>query len=479
MKGPGEHLSEILASRFLKEMDDGILEPGSRLPSLREATRITGTSQGTVLEAYRILEDRGAIEAVHGSGFFVKSNNHPTPPEPGKIRRSGQVRFNPVMDLAINLENRKLVAPFGLALPSEELMPVASIQKAILRASRLEAAHEYSFVPGCQALREELAGRLISMGIGTDPSRIFLTAGATGAAFAVLSEVTSPGDRIAVESPTYGGFLYLAGLLKLELLEIPTHSDTGLDLPALERSLEKEKIRMLITVPSYQNPTGALMPLENRRRLLGLARKHGFLILEDDIYGPIHHGGKREPTLYGLDPSVTFYTSSFSKIVSPAFRTGWLLVPSEFEERIQRRLRTSTLSGSRLMEEALAIFLKSGYFDRHMRQFRREVRSRVHKIREWIVEEFPPGTRVSSPSGGFLLWVELDHRVDTVVLQKEVIQKGITISPGVIFSAGSGYKNYIRMNCGVPINDGTRNAIRTLGRAIGKMLRQGESQTSR
>ncbi len=458
----------MLAQKFIQDIEDGNLSAGSRLPSIRETVRLSGFSQGTVIESYRILEDSGKIEAVRGSGYFVCNTQVPAGdlPRAGKTKTVNRVRFDPAMDLAINLENRRMVASFGLALPEDSLLPIKAMKTSLARAHRQENSHLYSFTPGIEPLRRELARRHSQMGITVTPDEVILSTSGTQSVYTVLSELTSPGDLIAMESPVYGGFIHIARLLALRILEIPV-DDEGMKTEQLQKALEKgTKVRIIVTIPTYQNPTGSLLSLERRKELLTLADRYGIPILEDDIYGSLHHGPRRVPTLHSIRPDIVFLVSSFSKIIGPSYRLGWIIPPEKFREKIVKRIRTTNLGNSRLIEEAVAVFLTSGGFDRHMRLLRSESRKRMQIIQQCILSSFPEETRISQPTGGYLIWIEMPYGVDSLEIQRIAFEKGITISPGVIYSPSSEYRNYLRLNCAVALNDATRKAIQTLGKIV-------------
>lgn len=430
---------------------------------------MSGLSPGTILEAYHMLEDSGRIEARAGSGYFVKSavSRGKDFPRPGRLRQSHPARLDPALDLAINLENRPLRASFGLATPAAELLPLAALKKQVTLAMRREGSCGYSFVPGLHSLRREIAVRLVHCGVDVGADDVIVTAGGTESLFILLSELTRPGEWIAMESPVYAGFVHIARLLGLRIVEIPVDQD-GLSTRLLEHRLESGGARpsLIVTNPTYQNPTGSTLSTQRRDHLLALARKHHLNIIEDDVYSPLHFGPRREAPLISSDRERVFLFSSFSKIVGPCFKVGWIVAPEKYRERLTRRMRTLSLGNSRLLEETLAGFLASGGLERHLRRFRRECQHRVHSIRDRIIEAFPAGTRIADPSGGFLLWVELPPTADALAIQKQAVERGITISPGPIHSPSGGFGHYIRLNCAVPFSPSVLRAVDTLAALV-------------
>ncbi|MCB1169202.1 MAG: PLP-dependent aminotransferase family protein [Leptospiraceae bacterium] len=464
----------ILARRMISGMENGEYPPGSRLPSIRQSIRLSGFSQGTVVEAYRILLDKGLIQSVPGGGYYASASSEGAP-RPQKSRILSRLSLDPALDRALNTGAKKILASFGLAVPSEDLLPLSSIKGCITEALRTENVHGYSFPPGLPDLRKEIGRRYLQNGVAADWEEILLTGSATEAAYLVLQELVQPGDLVALESPCYSGFLFQIRKFDLKFLEIPVNADDGMDVDALEKHLRSgRRIRMLITVPNFHNPTGALLSEAKRERLLSLAQKYRFYILEDDVYGGIHHGLKRSPPMAARNRERVFLVSSFAKSIAPSMRLGWVIAPPEFQEKLLQRFRSMSLGNSRLTETALSLFLKKGKFDRHLRRLRKETMQRMTEFRNRILQ-WPTDIRLSSPVGGFWLWVELPVSCDALKIQQEALEKGITISPGSLFSPSGGYRNYLRINCALPAGEKTLKHLDTIGSLVASQLdeRQG------
>ncbi|MCB1139034.1 MAG: PLP-dependent aminotransferase family protein [Leptospiraceae bacterium] len=454
-----------LARRMIQGMENGEYPPGSRLPSIRQSIRLSGFSQGTVVEAYRILLDKGLIQSVPGGGYYTQALAEAVP-RPQKSRILSRLSLDPALDRALNAGEVKVLAAFGLAVPSEDLLPLVSIKSCISEALRTEDVHGYSFPPGLPALRKEIGRRYLQNGVVADWEEILLTGSATEAAYLVLQELVQPGDVVALESPCYSGFLYQIRKFDLKFLEIPVETEDGMDVDALEKHLRSgRRIRLIITVPNFHNPTGALLSEAKRAKLLWLAQKYNFYILEDDVYGGIHHGLKRSPPLAAHNRDRVFLVSSFAKSIAPSMRLGWVIAPPDFQDKLLQRFRSMSLGNSRLTETALSVFLKKGKFDRHLRRLRKETMHRMAEFRNRVLK-WPVDIRLSSPVGGFWLWVELPSYCDGLEIQSQALQKGLTISPGSLFSASGGYRNYLRINCALPAGENTLRHLDTLGAIV-------------
>lgn len=460
-----------LARSMIYSLENGEFKPGARLPSIRQSIRLSGFSQGTVVEAYRILLDLGRIQSVPGGGYYALPAESDEAPRPQESRLLQRLSLDPGLDRSLNLGNRSVRASFGLAVPSEDMLPLSSLKRCLGEAYRSEGVHTYSFPPGLPELRKEISYRYRQAGVELNWQELILTGSATEAAYIVLRELVSAGDLVALETPCYSGFLHQVRKFKLRFLEVPVDPESGLDVDLLENRLKKgARPRLLITVPNFHNPTGALMSEERRHKLISLAHKFDFFVLEDDVYGGIHHGARRSPPLISLDRDRVFLVSSFAKSIAPSMRLGWLAGPSAFHDALLERLRTLSLGNSKLTEATLSLFLGRRQFDRHLRTLRKESRIRMNAFRQRILNHWTMDLRVSNPEGGFWLWLELPPGIDSMELQERALAEGISVSPGSLFSPSAGYRNYLRINCGLPPTEPILKHLDVLGDLAAEML---------
>ena len=238
----------------------------------------------------------------------------------------------------------------------------------------------------------------------------------------------------------------------LRVIEIPSHPERGMDLDALQLALrQRDACARASSIPSFDNPNGSLMPYEARVRLLALLERHDVPLIEDDIYGDLAWDGSRPSPVKALDRSGrVLLCGSISKTIAAGYRVGWI-VAGRYQARVERLKFSQSVATSTLEQMAVAEYLGSGGYDRHLRTLRGKLArsgegvSRGHR---GVVSR--PAPRVSDPRGGFLLWVEMPRGVDALQLQTEAAARGIAIAPGPIFAAGKRYKSCIRINCGFP-----------------------------
>lgn len=468
-----KNLYEQVADRLHALIREGTLQPGDRLPSVRKLKAQLAVSVSTVMEAYRLLEDRGLICARPQSGYYVKAASaqppepaQSTPPnQPSLVDTSLAFRFSRAVFDAANL------IQLGAAIPAIELMPTATLNRLMGQVLRQnpELAHSYSLPPGCEPLRHEIARRMMTAGCSVGPDAITITNGTLEAFYLALKAITQPGDTIALESPTYYGFLETLEELHLQALELPTHPREGLSLEALETTLQSRSIAACALVSSFSNPLGTCMSDWKKKQLAELLARYEVPLVEDDIYGELYHEGDRPKAIKAFDrKGLVLYCSSFSKTLSAGLRVGWC-VAGRYQTRLERAkwlLNHTTPPANQL---AIAAFLANGGYDRHLRQLRRTYQEQTARMRQAICDHFPPETRITCPRGGHILWLDIPG-CDALALYEEAHRYGIGIAPGPIFSPSRGYGNCFRLNSGILWNREVEQALQTLGQLAKRQL---------
>src|SRR5215470_4056778 len=429
-------------ARFITDLvDNGTLIPGARVPSLREITRQRRVSLSTALQAYRALEDRGVLQARPQSGFYVAKRAPILLETPAISKPPGRpttVAVSGVVPKFLEYAGDPNLLPLGCAIPDAEL----------LAAGRL---------------RREIARRALRWGQALAPEDIVITCGCTEALVLALKVVARPGDTIAIESPTYFGFLQVLESLDLRALELPTDATSGVDLASLARALEATTVKACLFASSFNNPLGCTMSDERKSAVLELLAEHRIQLIEDDIYGDIYFGEERPRPFTALDPlGNTIYCSSFSKTIAPGYRVGWI-APGRHMARVLDNKFALTMCGPALPQAALAEFLSSGGYDSHLRRVRRTFRENVDRMMRTIDRAFPRGTRVSRPDGGFVLWLELPRPVASRELFEAALKKGICFVPGDVFSTSGRYANCLRVSCGSIWHPRIERGLETLG----------------
>lgn len=466
-----DHLYVQLAADLARRIEQGLLQAGDRLPGVREAARQRNLSVATAVAAYRQLETSGHIESRPRSGFYVRARAQGLIVEPEQSNPAPKPTPVTGQDMVLRLAqvaNDPAILQLGAAVPDPSFLPTRAIEQALARAAhhhRVQAC-AYEFPPGLLALRRQIARRMAAAGTRVQPDDIIITNGCQEALTLALQSVTRPGDIVALESPTFYGLLQVIESLGLKALEIPTHPRTGLSLEALQLALEQWPVKACVVVPNFSNPLGHCMSDGQKQALVELTARAGVPLIEDDIYGDLGHHHQRPGMAKAFDTTGNvLYCSSVSKTLSPGLRVGWI-APGRFREQVLYRKYVTNLATPTVPQLAVADLLESGRYDRHLRTLRGELARAVQRMTAAVSHYFPPGTRITRPEGGFVLWVELPDHIDSFDLSQRALQDGISIAPGPIFSATGKYRNFIRLSCACVWNERTEQALLRLGQMM-------------
>jgi DNA-binding transcriptional MocR family regulator len=467
-------LFEQVADRIREMIDAGTLRAGDRVPSVRRLREQFRVSISTVLEAYRLLEDRGLIVAKPQSGHYVRSRPREPLAEPGRsrpVRRAKRIEEPLSMCIVSTLGDPTKVA-LGPAVPAHELLPSQALNRALGRVLRRAPlrCHQYDVPPGAIELRQQIARRMIDAGCSVSADDIVITNGATESVYLAIQSSTRPGDTVAVESPTYYGLLETLHALHLPVLPIASETRKGICLDALEEALKGGRVKAVVTIANFSNPTGHCMSDKRKRALVQLCAKHQVALIEDDIYGDLPHEGARPTAMKCFDADGgVLYCGSFSKTLTPGFRIGWC-IPGRWQAEFERRKQMLNHMTPTATQLAIAEYLAGGGYDRHLRRMRRAYREQTLRMIDAVARHFPRGTKVTQPEGGHVLWIELDPRVDAMKLFEDAGRAGVSIAPGPVFAVHGEYRNCIRLNCGLPWSPRIDNAVQTLGRLVAEQM---------
>jgi DNA-binding transcriptional MocR family regulator len=469
-RGVEENLYEQVAERLSGQVRSGVYQAGDRVPSVRNLSSQLKVSISTVIEAYRLLEARGVLEARPQSGYYVRARLWQAPAEPAMSRPATQPTTVGVSQLAMQVlhaSSEPDVMPLGVAVPHASFLPLRALDRIVAAAARCDRgeAARYEFPPGNAALRAQIARRMAEVGCDVSPEDILVTSGCQEALSLALRAVARPGDTVAIESPAFYGTLQTIESLGMKALEIPTHPREGVSLEALKLALEQWTVKACVLVPSFSNPLGACMPEDRRRRLLRLLGEHGIPLIEDDIYGDLGFGSERPKPVKAFDrKGLVFYCASFSKTLAPGLRVGWIAPPARYREPLWHLKYVSSMATATIPQLAVAEFLARGGYERHLRRVRTQYARLAVQMTQAIARHFPSGTRVTQPAGGFVLWVELPERVDALELHRRALAKKISVAPGPLFSAKQKYRHFVRLTCALPWDERLEHALATLGR---------------
>ncbi|HTA47236.1 MAG TPA: PLP-dependent aminotransferase family protein [Bryobacteraceae bacterium] len=458
-----------IAEGIVEQIGKGTLRAGEKAPSIRRLSKQKRVSISTALQAYMWLESRGHLEARPKSGFFVRRPYASLIPEPRyetRLANPHLIGTNDILETFMATAYDPECIPFAAGCVTPDLYPNRALNLILRRIVNRQPLHSarYLFPPGLESLRRQIARRSPDLGCDYAPQDIVVTAGALEAVNLSLRAVTKPGDVIAVESPTYFGVLGSAASLGLKVVEIATHPQEGICLDRLENAIRKHRVKACIVMSNCHNPLGYVVPDVRKKALADLAARWNLAIIEDDVYGDLAHESPRPRTVKSFDQKgLVLLCSSFSKTLAPGFRVGWV-APGRFRAEVGRLKFLSTVVPSTLPQMAIAEFLGSGGYDRHVNRLKSAFASQVDSVRQAVARYFPEGTRVSRPAGGILLWVEMPPKVDALKLYQVALAERIAILPGKIFSPSNRFRHHIRINCGHAWTEAHERALLKLGR---------------
>lgn len=466
-------LYQQLAERLSCEIDDGIWQPGERIPSIRQSCKNHNLSPMTVLQAYQLLESQGRILARPQSGYYVKAASpkvahHP----PRQTHYSGSVDINDLVFEVLQASKSRELVPLGMSVADPTLFPHPQLGRAL--ASCMRRLDPFSTVadlpPGNEALRRAIAQRYASEGLAVDPGEIIITTGAMEALSLSLQVLTEPGDWVVVESPTFYGALQTIERLKLKAVEIPVIPGMGIDLAQLEDALICMPVKACWLMGNVQHPLGHTMPDEHKQALMTLLNEHGVPLVEDDVYAEVYFGRERpRPIKYWDKRDDSLLCSSFSKCLAPGFRVGWV-VAGRHAERVQRLQLMSTLSTNVPSQLALAEMLRQGGVDAHFRRLRHTLAQRQQQMRAALLRLLPVEVSISSPDGGYFLWLEFDPRLDSRSLHARALASGFSLAPGALFSSKGLHNHCLRLNSSHPWSEQLEAALTRLAELIHQQL---------
>lgn len=449
-------LYQSVAEALKRRISEGIYQPGRRLPGVRRVAAEFSVSQSTAVAALHALEDEGWVEGKRRAGFFVRQRRLAVAASSESL--CGQPAPTLVTNQAVTLDLLKSccdlpMGRLGLASPHADFLPVEPLRRAFRQPMRWRRDEPigYTFPPGLEALRQQIARRLLLAGCTIAPSRIVVTAGAQEAIHLSLRAVTQPGDVVVVESPTYYGLLQSIETLGLRAVEIPCDPTKGMNAAALRLALETWPVKACVLVPNHGNPLGWTMPSTAKQEIAALLDEYDVALIEDDIYGELSFSDGRPEALYSyLSSSPGYLGGSASKIISAGLRLGWLVAPEAKQSEIEYLQYTQHAGANTLAQYALADYLANEGFDRHLRGVRPKYRELTDRMATHVEERFPDGCRVIRPTGGYLIWVVCPPALDALALYRAARLDGISIAPGGLFSTTDRYRSCFRLNAAIP-----------------------------
>jgi DNA-binding transcriptional MocR family regulator len=477
-----------ICERVVALVDEGALRPGDRLPPTRVLGASIGVHRSTVVRAYDELRALGYLQSQTGSYSTIRRRERPpTTLSADKVGENTSpigwsavarpsiralhthaametVKSPPPRDV-IDLD--RLSADPTLA-PDDDLR--RCLKSVLVRTGG--AALDYADAAGWRPLREVIAARMCNHGVAVSPDEILITAGAQHALDLLLRYLTSAGDRVVVEAPTYGMAHALLKLHEIEPIEVPLLDD-GMNLTRLTSLLKRgRRPKLVYTMPNFHNPTGITTDQQHRECLLLLCEEHRIPLVEDGFEEEMKYFGQAVLPVKSMDSrGIVLYVGTFSKVVFPGLRIGWIAAPRAAIMRLTDIQHASCIAGNTLAQAAAARFCTGGAFEAYLRRIHRVYRRRMQALLRGLEDYMPVGVTWTRPSGGYTAWLTLPEvgRSESDVVER-ITAAGVKVGPGCRYFAHPPAEPHLRLSIACVDEERIENGCRRLGRALAGAL---------
>ena len=457
-------------------IEAGSLPPLTRLPPTRALAHQLGVDRVTVVTAYNELAAEGYISAHVGRGSFVldraTAGREGLASPPPSLRAPADWTAHNLNREMMRLARRPDIISFAPGMPATDLLPVDAYRLALNTVLRRDGPEvlQYGLIEGYPPLLAAIATELAGMGMRVEPDQLLITSGTEQALALVLRTLLHPGDTVLIEQPTYALVLDVLAGTGVVIQPVPC-DENGVIPEALPDLIARCRPRLLYLTPTFQNPTGACMPLARRHHLLALAAEHDLFLLEDDVYAHLWLDAPPPPSLRALDPSDhVIYTNGYSKCLLPGARIGYLLAPARLHGLLAAAHQTLDISASELHQRALETYLGEGRFASHLTRLRGAYRQRRQAMLEALAEEMPAGATWTRPGGGLYCWLQLPvDGPSATTVYVHALDTGVAFAPGhlsfPVAAMGMGGSHHARLNFTLHPPTVTAAGIHRLARA--------------
>ena len=452
-------------------IDSGTLTAGMRLPASRQLAERLEISRISVVNAYAELRSEGYLSAHAGRGTFVAKGESPPRSQPAPSRSEsddGHSSIDRSVREMMRLARKPGVINFSHGTPPKEFIPVEHLRDALNAILERDGpdALTYEATEGYGPLRASVRDYVSSWGVDCAPSQVLITGGTQQALDMVIQSILTEGDTLITSNPTYLGIIDIARTRRVQVHGIPMDEE-GIRLDCLESYLIDHNPKLLYITPTFQNPTGNVMPIHRRRQLLRLANEYNLTILEDGVYQEFQFDGDVAPPLKALDENgIVIFASGFTKILLPGMRIGFLISDRHHYERLARVKASADIATPGLNQRAIQLLLQRGVLAGQIERNIHELRYRRDIALRAAERYLPPGAHWQHPSGGLYLWVELPNTGPTAAeLFVTAIQMDVAYAIGNVFHTDGAGSYNLRINFALQDSSKIEEGLRRLGRA--------------
>ena len=472
-----------IVSRVVGLVEDGTLVDGERLPSSRELAGRLGVNRSTVCRAYEELWAGGYLESRQGSYSRIRTRTRALAPAAsgrpvvdwGRASSPGARKaIRPLLDWPDEIDRPSSALDLASLTADPDLCPAADLRRAVRHALKgtPNALLDYGDPAGFKPLRETLARRMRAHGIEVDADEVLLTQGAQQALDLALDLLVEPGGEVAIEVPTYGLMLPLLALHGATPVDVPM-TPGGLDLGVLARRFARRRPALVYTVPNFQNPTGITTSQAHREQLIALCERYRVPILEDGFEEDMKYFGRAVLPIKSMDArGLVLYVGTFSKVVFPGLRVGWIAAGRDCVRRLTLLNRVTSLSGNTVAQAAMDRFCHAGRYDAYLRRLHATYRRRMVALLKGLATRLPDGAATwTEPTGGCTLWLTLPgaRPLDEARLVDLCQEAGVMVTPGSQFFPSPPRALHLRLSIARIRSHQVDDACRRLGRAVGAL----------
>jgi 2-aminoadipate transaminase len=369
----------------------------------------------------------------------------------------------------LKITQRPEIISFAGGLPSPATFPVermkAAYDKVLSEAGKV--ALQYGPTDGFAPLREWIANSLSTEGTKILPEQILMVSGSQQALDLIGKVLIDEGSRVLVETPSYLGALQAFSVYRPEFASVATDDD-GL-VPSSIEGVAKGA-RLLYSLPNFQNPTGRSLSVARRQELVETCARLGLPLIEDDPYGALSYSGEPMPKMVAMNPDGVIYMGSFSKVLTPGIRLGYVCAPLPLVRRLELAKQAADLHTAQLTQMVVHEVVKDGFLDEHIPTIRRLYGQQCQAMLDAMAEHFPASVSWTRPEGGMFIWVTLPKQIDAMKLLDTAIASRVAFVPGAPFYANEGETNTLRLSFVTVPPERIREGIAILGKLIAALL---------
>ncbi len=384
---------------------------------------------------------------------------------------ASHLKRSTIRELLAHAVDPQMISLAG-GLPAGEFLPLEAYRECLNTVMKRDGAPSMQYGPQYMPLREWLADYMQQRGVRCTPEQIYITNGNQNG-LAILSRLfLNPGDTAAIEEITFTGIKLVTSGRGMIISPFKTSHQSGADMDAMEAVFAGEpRPRLAVLIPDFHNPLGVCLSLEQRQRAAHLAGKYHIPLIEDDPYSPLRFSGEQLPPIKAFDEAgFVFYLGSFSKMMAPALRMGWMVVPEALGAKIAGLRESFDLESSALTQRAVHEFLARGYLPPHLEQLNAVNQERAQALLDALEAHFSGVATWTHPEGGLFIWLELPPHINTWDLLPEALEHKVVYIPGGAFSVNGGANNTMRLNFSNVTPQKIAQGVERLAKAVKRHL---------